>query len=71
MNSNTITIEIPKDLFDKKYVGQFIERLEIEKRIRLLDVDRDAILAVADEIKADWWENNRERYLEGVDENHS
>lgn len=71
MQNNTITIEIPKDLFDKKYVGRFIERLELEKRIRLLDIDEDAIMAVAEEIKADWWINNRDKYLEGVDENNT
>lgn len=70
MSKDSITITIPKELFERKYVTDFIEKLELEKRMQTLDVDEDKLLSVAEEIKSDWWTENKAAYLEGVNENH-
>lgn len=55
-------ISIDKATFSREWVTQLIEKLRIEELAKQFDFDED-IEALGEQIKADWWAKNKERFI--------
>lgn len=58
-----IVITISKRSVDPDFVVNLLNYLRIEELIRKADFKKD-ILQIGKEIQKDWWEKNKERFLE-------
>jgi uncharacterized lipoprotein NlpE involved in copper resistance len=61
---NNITIKFNADDLDPEFVASLVKRLQLEYMVQKAQFS-DEILKIADEIKADWWKNNKEKFLSG------
>ena len=55
-------ISIDKDLVDKEFLLNLIEKIRLEYLVRKADFD-ESIEDLGEEIKADWWAKNKDRLL--------
>lgn len=55
-------ISIDKAAIDREWLVQLIEKLRIEELAKQFDFDED-IEALGEQIKADWWAKNKERFI--------
>lgn len=55
-------ISIDKDAIDKDFLFDLLERLRIENLAQKISLD-DSIIDFGEDIKKDWWQNNKERLL--------
>lgn len=60
--ANRFVISIEEGYINKDALTQLIERLKWEHLIEKADFDED-IVAFGEEIKANWWAQNKERFL--------
>ncbi len=51
-------ISIDKNLVDKEFLLNLIEKIRLEYLVRKADFD-ESIKDLGEEIKADWWEKNK------------
>ena len=61
-NENDFLIRIDKDLIDKDLLIELVDRFRLETLIRKADISED-IEDIGEEIKAEWWERNKDRIL--------
>jgi len=59
-------IRIEKNVIDKAYLSRILERLELEYLIKKAAFD-ERLIALGEEMKQDWWENNRDRILKKME----
>jgi hypothetical protein len=62
-NQAIITVDL--SFIDIKSLNRIFERLRIEQLIRKADFN-DSVTEIGTEIKANWWKNNQEHYLQGL-----
>lgn len=55
-------ISVDKDLIDKDALLALIDNLRLEHLVRKMDLGED-IEALGEEIKANWWESNQDRFI--------
>ncbi len=55
-------ISIDKNLVDKEFLFDLIEKIRLESLIRKVDFD-ESIEDLGEEIKADWWKKNKDRFI--------
>ncbi len=55
-------ISIDKAVFDKEWLLKLLENLRIEELTQKFDFDED-IEDLGEEIKADWWAKNKQRFI--------
>ena len=55
-------ISIDKSMFDKEWLVKLLENLRIEELARKFDFD-EGIETLGEEIKADWWAKNKNRFI--------
>ena len=55
-------ISIDKSLFDKEWLVKLLESLRVEELARKFDFDVN-IETLGEEIKADWWAKNKNRFI--------
>jgi hypothetical protein len=55
-------ISIDKSMFDKEWLVKLLENLRIQELARKFDFD-ESIETLGEEIKADWWEKNKKRFI--------
>lgn len=55
-------ISIDKSMFDKEWLVKLLENLRVEELARKFDFD-ESIETLGEEIKADWWEKNKKRFI--------
>ena len=55
-------ISIDRAAVDREWLVQWIERLRMEELAAQLNLDED-IEAIGEQIKADWWEKNKSRFI--------
>lgn len=55
-------ISIDKSLFDKEWLVKLLESLRVEELARKFNFD-DSIETLGEEIKADWWAKNKNRFI--------
>ncbi|HLG28956.1 MAG TPA: hypothetical protein VI387_01990 [Candidatus Brocadiales bacterium] len=61
---NQIIITIDRSLVDIDSVNNLLVRLRIEQLIKKANFSED-VMKIAEEIKKNWWKENKDRYLEG------
>jgi hypothetical protein len=57
-------ISIGRDYLDKDTITRLIDRIKLEHLVMKADFDQ-SIEDMGERIKADWWANNKDRYLRG------
>ena len=55
-------ISIDKDLIDKEFLLDLIEKIRFESLVRRADFD-ESVEDLGEEIKADWWQKNQSRFI--------
>lgn len=55
-------ISIDKSMFDKEWLVKLLENLRVEELAHKFDFD-ESIETLGEEIKADWWEKNKKRFI--------
>lgn len=55
-------ISIDKDLVDKEFLLDLIEKIRLESLVRRADFD-ESIEDLGEEIKADWWRKNKSKFI--------
>ena len=55
-------ISIDKSLVDKEFLLDLVEKIRLEYLIRKADFD-ESIEDLGEEIKADWWQKNKDRFI--------
>lgn len=55
-------ISIDKNVVDKIFLFNFLNRLRIEHLAQKVNFDQQ-ILDLGEDIKADWWTRNKERFI--------
>lgn len=55
-------ISIDKSMFDKEWLVKLLENLRVEELARKFDFD-ESIETLGEEIKANWWEKNKKRFI--------
>lgn len=63
-----ILISVDQDMISNDYFLKFLERMKVEEIARKSQLKEDDAMALAEEIKTDWWEKNKAQLLEGIDE---
>ena len=61
-SSDRFIISIDKSLVDKEVILRFLENLRLEFLAQKVDFGED-IEKLGDEIKADWWANNKGSFI--------
>jgi hypothetical protein len=59
-----MVISIDKSLVSKEYLLNLLNRLYLEGLAKKADFDEE-VLEVSEEIKSNWWKENKERFLSG------
>ena len=68
---NSVTLEIQDDRFlisigrdyvDQEFLIKLVERIKLEHLVRRADFD-ESIKELGEQIKADWWQKNKDRLL--------
>lgn len=67
MNSvgNQVVITIDRSLMSIDSLNKLFERLRLEELIQKANFSEE-VLDIGKEIKSEWWQKNKERYLEGI-----
>jgi hypothetical protein len=55
-------ISIDKNAVDKDFLFDLLERLSIENLAQKVNMD-DSIIDLGEDIKKEWWQNNKDRFL--------
>jgi hypothetical protein len=55
-------ISIDKNAVDKDFLFDLLERLSIENLAQKINMD-DSIIDLGEDIKKEWWQNNKDRFL--------
>lgn len=55
-------ISIDKNLVDKEFLLELIEKIRLEYMVRKADFDA-GLEDLGEEIKADWWKKNKDRFI--------
>lgn len=55
-------ISIDRSAVDRQWLAQLIERLRLEELAFQFNFDED-VEAFGEQIKADWWEKNKSRFI--------
>jgi hypothetical protein len=61
-----VVITIPKDQAASAYVQDFLERVRIDAKLGRSQAGESAIDALAEQIDAAWWEENKDAFLAGT-----
>ena len=62
--TNKVLISIDKTSVNKDFLLNFLENLRMEYLAEEIDFD-ETIEELGEEIKRNWWQENKERYLNG------
>ncbi|WP_128545857.1 hypothetical protein [Larkinella soli] len=60
--SDRYIISLDKSVIEKEQLIEVLERLQLERLAKKVDID-DSILALAEEINAGWWQQNKHRFI--------
>lgn len=62
VNEKDLLIRIDKNLIDKDILIELVDRLRLESLIKKADFSEE-MEELGEEIKANWWEKNRDRII--------
>lgn len=61
-----LVMKIPRSLILRDCVERFIERIELETRIKKSGMAESEAWQLSEEIKKDWWEENKAKVLKRI-----
>ena len=64
--SNKAVIRFPKRMITVEYVQNFLRRLRAEDLIDKSELRDGEDFALSEEIKNNWWKENKDRYIQGI-----
>lgn len=59
-----VVISVDKSVVSKEYLLNLLERLQLENLAKKADFDEE-VLEISEEIKRNWWEENKDQFLDG------
>ncbi|MCP5103522.1 MAG: hypothetical protein GY950_09095 [bacterium] len=63
-----VVISVDQDMISNDYFLKFLERMKVEEIARKSQLKEEDAMSLAEEIKTDWWEKNKNQLLDGIDE---
>ncbi len=63
-SKDRVVISIDKSLVSKEYLLNLLDRLQVENLAKKADFD-EKVLEISEEIKSNWWKENKDRFLNG------
>ena len=63
-----ILISIDQDMISSDSFLKFMERMKVEEIARKSRLTEEDAMSIAEEMKADWWNKNKDRLLDGINE---
>jgi hypothetical protein len=66
-NANQLIITIDKQQYTPIFIDRLIKRLELELILSKSEAQEADLTQLANDIKAEWWEKNKDSYMKGVD----
>lgn len=66
-NANQLIITIDKQQYTPIFIDRLIKRLELELILSKSEAQEADLAQLANDIKAEWWEKNKDSYMKGVD----
>lgn len=63
--SDRYVISIDKKAVNQEFMLALLERLQLEQLAQKVDFD-DSILTLGEEINANWWQQNKHRFIKEV-----
>lgn len=63
-----IFISIDQDMISNDYFLKFMERMELEELAKKSKLTEEDAMSISESIKEDWWQKNKKKLLEGIDE---
>jgi hypothetical protein len=64
-NRDELILKLKKSSYDSNFLISLINRLETESLAQRSGFD-DSILSIAEEIKSNWWKDNKSEYLKDI-----
>lgn len=64
-NKDALIFKLKKSDFDSNFILSLIKNLETESLAQRSGFD-ESILSIAEEIKSNWWKQNRDEYMKDV-----
>jgi hypothetical protein len=66
-NAHQLIITIDKQQYTPIFIDRLIKRLELELILSKSEAQEADLTQLANDIKAEWWEKNKDSYMKGVD----
>ena len=66
-NANQLIITIDKQQYTPIFIDRLIKRLELELILSKSEAQEADLTQLANDIKAEWGEKNKDSYMKGVD----
>ena len=66
-NANQLIITIDKQQCTPIFIDRLIKRLELEMILSKSEAQEADLTQLANDIKAEWWEKNKDNYMKGVE----
>lgn len=66
-NANQLIITIDKQQYTPIFIDRLIKRLELELILSKSEAQEADLTQLANDIKSEWWEKNKDSYMKGVD----
>ena len=63
-----ILISVDEEMISNDYFLKFLERMKVEEVAQKSRLKEDDAMALAEEIKSDWWKKNKDQLLERIAE---
>ena len=63
-----ILISIDQDMISSDSFLKFMEQMKVEEIAQKSQLTEEDAISIAEEIKADWWNKNKDRLLDGINE---
>jgi len=63
-----ILVSIDQDMISNELFLKFIERMKIEEIAQKSRLREKDAYSIAEEMKADWWDKNKDQLLKGINE---
>ena len=66
VKDDNVNIVFSRNLINDNDLMEMIERIRIKHLISRSNLTEEDAFQLDEELKTDWWENNRERFLEKI-----
>lgn len=65
--NDEIVVRFPEKLISNDEFERFLERLRVEELVSQSKMTKEQAWELSEEIKQNWWEKNKDKFLEGIE----